>query len=119
MIAFHIDIFCVCAFGAISDKAQGFKSASIRLRNVAVVDVDNGVVRDPLGNGGEIGLQGLGGNALIQMSGEAFYRIDLFGLFMEPVYDVSQQTAAGSVDAICHVGGEFTFRLGKASRKFI
>ena len=50
---------------------------------------------------------------LIQMSGEAFYGIDLPGSFVKLVYDISEKTAAGSEHAISYVSSKLSVRFGK------
>lgn len=55
MIPFFIDTFSVCAFGAVPDKTEGFKAAALGFHNIAVVDMDNGFIRDPFADSGKIG----------------------------------------------------------------
>ena len=54
MVAFFIDVLCVRAFGAIPDKARGFKLAAIRFHDIAVIDMDNRFIRDPFADGVKI-----------------------------------------------------------------
>lgn len=95
VIAFFIDIFCGCVFGAVPDKIEGFEFTSFRLHDVAVIDMDDGFIGNPPANEGKKRFQSFCGNALIQMPGKAFNRMNLFRFFMELIHDVSEQTAAG------------------------
>ena len=45
------------------------------------------------------------------MPGEPLYGIDLFRTFGELVYDVGQEAAPGSEDAVSHIGGKLFVRL--------
>ena len=45
------------------------------------------------------------------MPGEPLYGIDLFGTFMELVYDIGQEAASGSEDAVCHIGSKLFVRF--------
>ena len=45
------------------------------------------------------------------MPGEPLYGIDLFGTFVELVYDVGQQAISGSEDAVSHIGSKLLVRF--------
>ena len=45
------------------------------------------------------------------MPDEALYRIDLLRTFVELVYDVGQQLASRSEDAVSHIGSKFFVRF--------
>lgn len=91
----------------------------IRLRDIAVVDVHDRLIRDPTADDRQIGSQGLAGDAFVQMSGEALHRIDFFGRFVKLVHDVCEKAAVGGKHAVGHVGGKLPFRFGKLPEKLI
>ena len=47
MIALLINAFCICAFGAVPDKSEGFKMISVRLCDVGIIDMDNRLIGNP------------------------------------------------------------------------
>ena len=95
MVAFFIDIFGVRALRAIPDKSQDFKLSSIRLHDIAVIDMHDRFIWDPFTDGRQIGVQSFCGDAFAQVSGEPFHRIDLFGILMELADNICKEAAAG------------------------
>ncbi len=67
MIAFFIDIFCGSAFGTITYPAKRFKFITVRVNNIAVVDMDSRLSRPSLFNLCEISFQSFSGSALGKM----------------------------------------------------
>ena len=64
MIALFIEIFCGSAFGTITYPAKRFKFVTIRLDNITVVDMDNGLSRTPFFNLCEVSFQSFPGSPL-------------------------------------------------------
>lgn len=69
------------------------------------------LIQNPSADGHEIGAQRFCRDAFAQMSGEPFHRIDLFGIFVELVNDICQETAAGSEHAVGYVGSKLPVQL--------
>ena len=69
------------------------------------------LIRNPFTDGRQVGAQGFCRDAFVQMSGETFHRIDLFGIFVELVNDICEEAAAGSEHAVGHVGKGEGFHL--------
>lgn len=111
MVAFFIDIFCVCTVGSVPDKAKGVKFAAAWFHDITVIDMDDGFVRDLFADGVKVGSLRFSRNAFIQMSGDPFYGIDLFGWFVELVYNVGQEAAPGSEYAVSHIGSKLFVRF--------
>lgn len=53
------------------------------------------------------------------MSGETFGRIDFLRFFVELIYDIGKEAAAGGKNAVGHISGEFSVRTGEVFGKFI
>ena len=84
---------------------------AVRLCDIAVIDMDHGLVRQPLFHLPEIRGGCRSWNAFFKMSGQAVGDIDFSGRLMQLVNDVCQQAASGSQHAISDVGGKFLFWL--------
>ena len=67
MIALFIEIFCGSAFGTITYPSKRFKFVTIRLDNITVVDMDNGLSRTPFFNLCEVSFQSFPGSPLGKM----------------------------------------------------
>lgn len=55
----------------------------------------------------------------IQIAGETIDGINLFGFFMKPGSDISEETAFEGKDAVGHVSSEFYVGFGKEIGNFI
>lgn len=69
MIPFFINIFGVGTFRVISDKAKGLKLITVRLNNIGVINMYDGMFRNPFVYGVKIGFQSGKGNTLFEASG--------------------------------------------------
>ena len=119
MIAFFIDAFCIGAFRTIPDNAESFKVPSVRLCDIGIIDKDDRLGRGHGAYEGEVRFKCRFRGTLIEMSGEAVNRVDLFSLFVKAVYDISEKTAVGSKDAIGYIGSKLFIRFRKLFRSFI
>ena len=115
MVAFFIDIFGVRALRAIPDKSQGFKFSSIRLHDIAVIDMHDRFIWDLFTDGRQIGVQSFCGDAFVQVSGEPFHRIDLFGILMKLADNICQEAAAGSEYVVGYISGKLPVRFWQLS----
>jgi hypothetical protein len=119
MIAFLIDIFGIRAFGTVPDKAESFKLAAIGLHDITVINMDHRLIGNPSADGVKIREQCAFGSAFVQVAGEPFHTVDLFGIFVKLIHDIREKAAAGGQHAIGDVGRKFSVGLGKTLGDFI
>ena len=65
VIAFFINCFGSSTFRAISDKSESFKFVTIRIYNIAVINVYDRFLRSPFTDGSKIRFKRGGGNAIV------------------------------------------------------
>lgn len=78
MIASGKNTFSSSAFRAVSDNAQGLEFIAIGFGNVAVINEDDGLVRNVFTDGGEVRFQSNRENSPVKMSGKAFHGFDFW-----------------------------------------
>jgi hypothetical protein len=75
--------------------------------------MDYGFRWNPFADGSKIRFQSLVRNSFVEMSGEAFHGITLFGFFMELVNNISEQATPRGKNAIGHVSRKLSLRFRK------
>ena len=65
MISFFINCFGSSTFRADSDKSESFKFVTIRLYNIAVIDVYDRLLRSPFTDSSKIRFKCGGGSAIV------------------------------------------------------
>ena len=78
MIAFFVNIFHFGTFWTISYQTKILKLISIGFYHIAVIDMNNRLLRNTLANERKIRFQSSRWNTLIELSGKTFNRIDFF-----------------------------------------
>ena len=89
--SFFIDIFCLCAFRAITDPAERFKMTAARFHNIAVIDMDYWILWTPFPDLQQIRFQCSFRSAFKQMPGKPVYDIDFFGRLLQLVCQPSRR----------------------------
>ena len=76
-------------------------------------------IRDLFTDGRQTGVQSFCGDAFVQVSGEPFHRIDLFGILMKLADNICQEAAAGSEYVVGYISGKLPVRFWQLSRNFL
>lgn len=118
MVAFFINIFCLCTFRAISDKPQSLKLEAFRFYNITIIDMDDRILWNHSTNESQIRLLRIFGNTPVKVPGETLYRIDLFRIFMKLVNNVCQKTALRGEHAVGHIGCKLSVGFRKMFGNF-
>ncbi|MDO4261364.1 MAG: hypothetical protein Q4C82_04750, partial [Eubacteriales bacterium] len=87
--------FCGSTFGTIPNDPESFKFITVRLCDVAVVDMNDRFCGNHSFHLPQISGSRCGRSDLFKMPGQTIHNIDLSGRFMELVNDVGEQAASG------------------------
>lgn len=119
IVAFFMNIFCGRTFGTVTHPAEGFKFVTVRLYDIAVIDMDDRLVRTPFFNLNQGRNESLLWYSFCQIAGKTVYGINFFGGFQQAVSNVREQAAVRNKHTVNHVSSKFSIRSGKSFRDFV